>query len=144
MNSVINVCYILVLLLSSFSMVSLTLILLEWGSVQTNPAFRILVLFKPLIFLRSKERSSLLSLSQATQGGLMYRWQNLQKLTIPYLVIPMVMSALAMVQASQMFPIEGKNCMPHMGHRIVTYLLGSISIVDKLNIIIPLSFETAI
>ena len=56
---------------------------------------------------------------------------------IPYLVMPIVTSALAIVQASQMFPMEGKNCMPHIGQRIVTSLFGSISIVDKLNIIIP-------
>ena len=52
-------------------MVSLTLILLEWGYVQTKPALKILTLLSPFIFLRSKESRSLLSLSQATQGGLM-------------------------------------------------------------------------
>ena len=60
---------------------------------------------------------------------------------IPYLVIPIVMSALAIVQASQMFPIEGKNCMPHIGHRMVTSLFGSISIVDERNIIIPANLQ---
>lgn len=60
----------------------------------------------------------------------MYRWQKRQKLTIPYLVMPTVMSALARAQASQMLPMEGRNCTPHIGQRIVTSLLGSTYIVD--------------
>jgi hypothetical protein len=63
---------------------------------------------------------------------------------IPYFVIPIVMSALEIVQASQIFPIEGKNCMPHIGHKIVTSLFDSISIVDERDIIIPYKFATSI
>jgi len=100
-----------------------------------KPALIIFALFRPFIFLRRRERRSLLSLSQKIHGGRMYLWQNLQKLTMPSLVIPTVISVLAMAHASQILPIDGRNCMPHMGQRMVTSRFGSISIVDD-NIII--------
>jgi hypothetical protein len=34
----------------------------------------------------------------------------------------MVISVLAMVHAGHTLPIVGKNCTPHIGHKIVTYL----------------------
>ena len=85
-----------------------------------NPALIILALLSPLIFFSNKARRSLLSLAQAIHGGLMYLLQNRQKLTIAYLVIPMLMSVLAMVQAEHMLPMEGMNCTPHIGQRMVT------------------------
>jgi len=36
------------------------------------------------------------------------------------LVIPIVISVFAMAQASQIFPMVGKNLIPHMGHRMGT------------------------
>ena len=98
----------------------LTLIRFEWLSVQMKPALMILALLRPLIFFNNKARSSLLSRSQAIHGGRMYRLQNRQKLTTAYLVMPMVMSVLAMVQAEQMLPMVGMNWTPHMGQRMVT------------------------
>ena len=69
----------------------------------------ILALLSPLIFLSKRESSSLLSRSQAIHGGRMYLLQNRQKLTMAYLVMPMVMSVLAMVQAEQTLPMVGMN-----------------------------------
>jgi hypothetical protein len=39
-----------------------------------------------------------------------------------YLVIPIVISVLAMVQAGHTLPMVGINCTPHMGHKMVTSL----------------------
>jgi hypothetical protein len=58
----------------------------------------------------------------------MYLWQNLQKLTMAYLVIPIVISVLAIVQAGQTLPIVGINWTPHIGHKMVTYFGLYISI----------------
>ena len=88
-----------------------------------KPALSILALLSPLIFLSRMARSYLLSLWQTIHGGLMYLLQNLQKLIIPSLVIPRVISDLAIEHASQILPMEGRNWMPHMGHRMVTSLL---------------------
>lgn len=60
----------------------------------------------------------------------MYRWQKRQKLTMASLVMPTVMSVLLSAHAEQMLPRVGKNCMPHIGQRIVTSRLSSTSIVD--------------
>lgn len=90
-------------------MVILTLILFEWLSVQIKPALMILALLSPFIFFNNNASNSLLSLSQAIHGGLIYLWQNLQKLTTAYFVMPMVMSVLAIVQAGQTLPMVGMN-----------------------------------
>ena len=129
MNSVTNVCSIFVLLLSYFSIVILTLILFEWLYVHMNPALIILALLSPLIFFNNNANNSLLSLSHAIHGGLIYLWQNRQKLTIAYFVIPIVMSVLAMVHAGHTLPIVGRNWTPHIGHNMVTYLGFSIYIL---------------
>lgn len=59
----------------------------------------IFALFKPFIFFNKIARSYLLSRSHATQGGLMYLLQNLQKLMTASLVIPIVISVLANIHA---------------------------------------------
>jgi len=58
-----------VLFMTSFWTVSLTLILLEWGSVHTNPASMSFTLLSPFINLRQMERSSGDSSSTCLQGG---------------------------------------------------------------------------
>ena len=82
-----------------------------------------------LDFFNNNANNSLLSLSHAIHGGLIYLWQNRQKLTIAYFVIPIVMSVLAMVHAGHTLPIVGRNWTPHIGHNMVTYLGFSIYIL---------------
>lgn len=122
-----NVCSTFVLLFSSFYIVILTFILLECSSVQTNPALMIFARFNPLIFFKSIDNSYLLSLSQATQGGRLYRWQNRQKLMIASFVMPIVISVLANMHASQTLESLGWNWIPHIGHRIVASCSGAIA-----------------
>lgn len=57
---------------TSFWTDNFSLILFEWASVQMKLASTSWTRFKPLIFLRQSERSSLDSSSQATHGGLKY------------------------------------------------------------------------
>lgn len=72
MNSVIKVCSIFVLLFNYFSTEILTFILFECSSVQIKPALRIFTRFNPFIFFNKSESNYLLSLAQATHGGLIY------------------------------------------------------------------------
>mmetsp|Transcript_23258 Transcript_23258/g.59410 ORF Transcript_23258/g.59410 Transcript_23258/m.59410 type:complete len:261 (+) Transcript_23258:1426-2208(+) len=71
MKSTTNACCRMAPLNTSAWMVSLTLSLMEWGSVQMKPASTSLTLFRPLIFLMQKVSSSLLSSSARIQclGG---------------------------------------------------------------------------
>lgn len=128
MNSVTKVCSIFVLLFNYFSTEILTFILFECSSVQMKPALMSFTLFNPFIFFNKIESSYLLSLSQATQGGLIYLWQKRQKLIIAYLVMPIVMSVLASMHASQTLDSLGWNWIPHIGHKI----LASCSSIIKL------------
>ncbi len=69
-NSTTNVYYKLVLFITSFWTVILTLSLLECGSVQMKLASIILTLFNPFTCLRQSARSCGDSNAHATHGGL--------------------------------------------------------------------------
>ena len=91
-NSTTKVCYSKVLFMTSFCTVILTFNLLEWGSVQMNPASIIFTLFNPFICFKHKAKSYGDSNSHETHGGLWYLLHSLQWWSYTDLDIPSDMS----------------------------------------------------
>lgn len=97
-----------------------TLILLECGSVQTNPASTNFTRFNPFNFLRHNESSSLDSNAQAihSAGGCKYLSQPRQKYNVHCLGIPSVISTWPLKHATHMFAGFGSMATPHSQHKL--------------------------
>jgi hypothetical protein len=104
--------------------VILTLILLEWGSVQINEASTNFTLLRPLTNFKHKANSSGDSSSQWTQGGFRYLLQSLQWNSTVFLVIPSVISSWDFKQLMHVFDAFGVIITPHMQQRLKVKLIN--------------------
>mmetsp|Transcript_9116 Transcript_9116/g.31433 ORF Transcript_9116/g.31433 Transcript_9116/m.31433 type:complete len:208 (+) Transcript_9116:2403-3026(+) len=116
--STTKVCCKMAPLKMSFCIVSLTLSLLEWGSVQINDASTSLILFRPLVLLMQNVSSSLDSSAAVTQcfGGCKYLPHPSQYSTVTCLWMPSVMSTWVFRQFTHMFAGLGWMLIPHRQH----------------------------